>query len=272
MASHCGCGGAKTLSNHGAVQRAALRPAARPPRTRLACSASGGASSSTSSGTAGAGSYRPLVKVCGVTNAADAEVAARAGANFIGMIMWPKAKRAVSDETASAIAATAARHGALAVGVFVDEDAATIAARCGRAGIPVAQLHGDGARAALGGLPERLQVVYVLHADQSGQILTGLPDCGRAPEWLLVDGQQGGSGQAYDWSNLRPPAGAARGWLLAGGLHPGNVADAVAATRPGGVDVSSGVCGPDGLRKDAGKVEAFVAAALGAAPADGGAR
>ena len=54
-------------------------------------------------------------------------------------------------------------------------------------------------------------------------------------------------------------AGAA-GWLLAGGLHPGNVAEAVAVARPTAVDVSSGVCGPDGLRKDAAKVHAFVAA------------
>jgi len=78
---------------------------------------------------------------------------------------------------------------------------------------------------------------------------------------------QGGSGQTYDWSSLRISADSStRGWLLAGGLHPGNVAEAVAATRPTGVDVSSGVCGPDGLAKDHGKVQAFVAAALSAVP------
>jgi phosphoribosylanthranilate isomerase len=73
------------------------------------------------------------------------------------MIMWPQAKRAVSDETAAAIAAAARRHGAQAVGVFVDEDAATIARRCGAAGVGVAQLHGDGARAALDGVPPELE-------------------------------------------------------------------------------------------------------------------
>ncbi|KAI8476957.1 MAG: hypothetical protein J3K34DRAFT_399915 [Monoraphidium minutum] len=82
---------------------------------------------------------------------------------------------------------------------------------------------------------------------------------------------QGGSGETYDWSNLRVPDAGGRGWLLAGGLHPGNVAAAVAAARPTGVDVSSGVCGPDGLAKDHGKVEAFVAGALGAVP-EGAAR
>jgi phosphoribosylanthranilate isomerase len=74
------------------------------------------------------------------------------------MIMWPKAKRAVSDEVAAAIVAAAAARGAAAVGVFVDEDAATIARRCRAAGLGVAQLHGDGARAALAGLPGDLQV------------------------------------------------------------------------------------------------------------------
>lgn len=72
--------------------------------------------------------------------------------------MWPKAKRAVSDGAAAAIAAAARRHGAAAVGVFVDEDAATITRRCRAAGVGVAQLHGDGARAALQGIPSDLQV------------------------------------------------------------------------------------------------------------------
>jgi phosphoribosylanthranilate isomerase len=75
-----------------------------------------------------------------------------------GMIMWPKAKRAVSDETAAAVAAAAKAGGAAAVGVFVDEDAATITQRCRQAGIPVAQLHGDASRACLNDIPEDLQV------------------------------------------------------------------------------------------------------------------
>ncbi len=70
----------------------------------------------------------------------------------------------------------------------------------------------------------------------------------------------GGSGQAFDWNGLHVPDGwSSQGWLLAGGLHPDNVAEAVRTVRPNGVDVSSGVCGPDGLRKDAHKVRAFVA-------------
>lgn len=185
--------------------------------------------------------------------------------------MWPKAKRSVSDATAAAIAAAAREHGAQPVGVFVDEDAATIARRCRAAGIGIAQLHGDPARAALlQGLPQDLQVVYVVHATPEGQIVTPLPQqqpLDRSPDWLLVDGQQGGSGQAYDWHALKVPALGQRGWLLAGGLHPGNVAEAAAVTRPTAVDVSSGVCGPDGLLKDHSKVAAFIAAATAVQPA-----
>lgn len=73
--------------------------------------------------------------------------------------MWCKAKRAVGNETAAAIAAVAREGGAQAVGVFVDEDAATITQRCRQAGIAVAQLHGDASRAAVNDLPEDLQVI-----------------------------------------------------------------------------------------------------------------
>lgn len=79
---------------------------------------------------------------------------------------------------------------------------------------------------------------------------------------------KGGSGVALDWRALRVPADVAqRGWLLAGGLHAGNVAEAAAIARPSMVDVSSGVAGPDGLAKDAAKVQAFIAAAKGRQPA-----
>ncbi|GLC37741.1 hypothetical protein PLESTB_001472100 [Pleodorina starrii] len=215
----------------------------------------------------------PLVKICGITNPDDARHAVSSGANLIGMIMWQKAKRAVSADTARSIASVAREGGASAVGVFVDEDAATISARCRDAGIPVAQLHGDGARSALPDLDPSLEVVYVLNCAPDGTPLTQPPSQlleqmgrpgGRRPQWVLVDSAQGGSGQALDWRNLRVPAEeASRGWLLAGGLNPDNVAAAAALARPTAVDVSSGVCGPDGLKKDSAKVSAFISAAKG---------
>ena len=68
----------------------------------------------------------PLVKMCGITSARDAVIAAEAGADFIGMIIWPKSKRSVSLSTAKEISETARKHGAEPVGVFVDDDADTI--------------------------------------------------------------------------------------------------------------------------------------------------
>lgn len=85
--------------------------------------------------------------------------------------------------------------------------------------------------------------------------------CARNVEWVLLDGITGGSGEAYDWTQVQAPNGvASKGWLLAGGLGPHNVAEAIQALAPTGVDVSSGVTDDSKLRKDPSKVDAFVSA------------
>ena len=86
----------------------------------------------------------------------------------------------------------------------------------------------------------------------------------RPIEWILVDGMRGGSGKAYNYSKVKVPKGRAqRGWALAGGLNPGNVAQAIAALHPDVVDVSSGVAvSPKSPAKDAAKVKAFMQAVL----------
>ena len=86
-----------------------------------------------------------LVKVCGVTTVEDCEQAVKAGANFIGMIVWPKSKRSVTVETAAEVAAAAKAGGAVPVGVFVDESAEEIVEKCAAIGIDHAQLHGANA-------------------------------------------------------------------------------------------------------------------------------
>jgi len=209
------------------------------------------------------------IKVCGVTSPEDAKLASSGGANLIGMILWPKAARSVSLETARAIAEESRRHGSEAVGVFVDESAQTIASVCDAVGITYAQLHGDLARASFNDLPDHLGVIYVVHADSSGAIRTALPtrtgdgtgtgarERG-APDWYLVDSMKGGSGEKFDWNAVQPPTGSKRGWLLAGGLTDENVAAAIQTTRCDGVDVSSGVCDETKLKKDPRKVEAYI--------------
>lgn len=102
-------------------------------------------------------------------------MAAAGGAAFVGMILWPRAKRSVPLPVASRIAASARAFGAVPVGVFVDEDAEAIEDACRQAGVFVAQLHGDGARASLPSLPPWLSTVYVLHADKRGEVQTDMP-------------------------------------------------------------------------------------------------
>lgn len=206
-----------------------------------------------------------IIKVCGVTSPEDARLAAEGGADLIGMILWPKAGRSVSEETARAIASEARLHGSEAVGVFVDEDAEKIASVCDNVGIHYAQLHGDEARKSLTKLPEHLGIIYVVHADNSGTIQTTLPEQNeRAPDWFLVDSMKGGSGEKFDWENLQPPSGSRHGWFLAGGLNDENVSAAIRTTRCNGVDVSSGVCDETKLKKDPRKVEAYIRGATDA--------
>ena len=84
----------------------------------------------------------------------------------------------------------------------------------------------------------------------------------RHVQWLLIDGQQGGSGQALPWPKMRAPVHIAnKGWLLAGGLRPENVAEAVSILHPTVVDVSSGVTQDNGVSKDKNRVVAFIKAA-----------
>lgn len=207
---------------------------------------------------------RPLVKMCGVTSAEDAAVAARAGANFVGMIVWPKSKRSVSVSLAREIAAAARENGAEPVGVFVDESAAEIERACKDADLSIAQLHGDGARSSLfQGLPEFLKVIYVLHADKNGVIQTSFPrsESGPLVDWVLVDSLQGGSGEQFDWRNFQAPSmESRRGWMLAGGLTPSNVATALSLVTPDAVDVSSGIAGSCGILKDPARIHDFIQA------------
>lgn len=124
---------------------------------------------------ASGGHDAPLVKICGITSLQDAKLAAAAGADFLGMIMWRKAKRAVSASTAKDIASLAADYGIKSVGVFVDESAQQIQEACGAAGVHVAQLHGQQSRQALFSLPESLQVVYVMNCNDTGRLQTATP-------------------------------------------------------------------------------------------------
>lgn len=236
-------------------------------------------------------SKEPMVKVCGVTEPEDAEVAGQEGADFVGMVMWHKARRGVEVEAAEEIAEAARGEGAEPVMVFVEEGREEIEQLAEKARCKYVQLHGESARQALLGLPERLRAIYALQTGEEGQVVTpmpgelafdgeqasGNPIAGeqgwrKAADWLakgrrtvdymLVDSSSPGSGETVPWGRVQPPRGSSRrGWILAGGLNPSNVATAVSALRPNGVDVSSGVCANSARKKSHTAIRDFLAAA-----------
>lgn len=198
--------------------------------------------------------------MCGVTSAKDAEMAAQAGANFIGMILWPKSKRSVSLLVAKEISKAARACGAEPIGVFVDDDANTILQASDACNLEFVQLHGDGSRAALPMLWQDNRIIYVLHADENGNLLNHVANKESSViDWLLVDSAKGGSGKGFNWQRFQMPSLRSKyGWLLAGGLHTDNVCEAATMLRPDGVDVSSGICASDGIQKDPGKISSFM--------------
>lgn len=200
-----------------------------------------------------------LIKICGVTSAGDAAMAAQAGAGAIGVNLWSGSKRYVAPEAARAVLA-GVPAGVLKVGVFVNAAPVEVARAMAELGLDRAQLHGDEQAADYGELDED-RVIKVVRVRDDGS-MTGAGDWNPGL-WLYdayVDGF-GGGGVAAPWPVVARAA--RRPFLLAGGLGPHNVADAIRATRPDGVDVASGVERSPGV-KDLAKVAAFVAAARAA--------
>uniref|UniRef100_A0A0E0G4N9 phosphoribosylanthranilate isomerase n=1 Tax=Oryza nivara TaxID=4536 RepID=A0A0E0G4N9_ORYNI len=202
---------------------------------------------------------QPVVKMCGITSAKDAETALEAGAKLIGMILWPNSKRSVALAEAKEISRVAQSYGAESVGVFVDDDEETILRVSDSCDLNLVQLHGDESRSLLHVLSKNNRIIYVLNANDDGKLINALPDEKYELDWFLVDSAKGGSGKGFNWQKFQMPSVRSKnGWLLAGGLHADNVCDAFYALKPNGVDVSSGICAPDGIRKDPTRISSFM--------------
>lgn len=213
------------------------------------------------------------IKICGITNLEDARVAAAAGADFLGFIFYPRSPRYIAPEVAGRIVAALRTEGlaVATVGVFVDAPLAEIERTMRVAGLDLAQLHGGEPAAQMQALSGRAFKALRPRPgnDVEAEVLLYLsvaPGAIWAPQ-LLVDayhpGAYGGTGQTGDWRLAHALARRCERLLLAGGLTPDNVTQAIAAVQPWGVDVSSGVEVSPG-RKDHGRVRAFIAAARAA--------
>ena len=212
------------------------------------------------------------VKICGITNLADALAAVEAGADYLGFIFYPPSKRSVEPGAAREIAAVLRQRPdcPLLVGVFVNETAARMAAVLDEVGLDLAQLSGEepaalvtDARSVLYGRGYKaIRPASLAEAETAAQQYAAPV----APAILLDTyhpALRGGTGKTGDWEVAAALAQQTAGLMLAGGLTPENVAAAVRLARPYAVDVASGVEAFPG-RKAPGKVRAFVAAAKAA--------
>jgi len=196
------------------------------------------------------------VKICGITRAEDALAAARLGADALGFNFWPGSKRFVAPTAARAIVARLPPF-VVPVGVFVNQPEEEILAVARETGVRVLQLHGDEPPALCARLP--LPVVKAIRVD-AVRSLSALASYEVAAFLLDTPSRGfGGSGAPFDWS-LAEGVSEVAPVILAGGLTPENVAEAIRAVRPYAVDVAGGVESAPGV-KDLARLARFIATA-----------
>jgi phosphoribosylanthranilate isomerase len=200
-----------------------------------------------------------FVKICGVTSEEDALLAVAMGADAVGFIFAPSSRQIAPQKAADIVKRLPTEI--VTVGVFRFETRQRIVDIVHQTGLRAAQLHGHESPADSRWV--RARVPLVIKAFASGD--PGLDDADDyGADAILIDSAVPGSGEVFDWS-LAEGAPSNRKVILAGGLTPDNVADAVRRVRPWGVDVATGVESAPG-RKDARKLRAFIQTARLAEP------
>ncbi|MFZ0871719.1 MAG: phosphoribosylanthranilate isomerase, partial [Rhodanobacter sp.] len=197
------------------------------------------------------------IKCCGMTRVEDALLAARLGADAIGLVFTARSQRRVELSRATEIR-RALPPFVTAVALFMDDDAALVHEVMRVVQPDLLQFHGQEDDAWCAQFGQRY--LKAIAMGEGEPALSRLHDYPRAAG-LLLDGhglgEAGGSGRVFDWSRM--PSGLVQPLILAGGLNPQNVAEAIRIARPWAVDVASGVEASPGI-KDAAKMAAFIAA------------
>jgi len=200
-----------------------------------------------------------FVKICGITRLEDAQAAVDAGANAVGFVFWPKSPRRVDVERAREIA-SALPEDVTTVGVFVDQPLHEVNDVARRVGLRAVQLHGSEDSEYVRAMTRPVIKAVAVLGSQT-------PDVNAWPSnvTVLLDVhdpvKKGGTGKTIDWT-VAASVASRRNVLLAGGLTPQNVGDAIARVRPYGIDVSSGVEVEPGI-KDHGRIKALFEAVHG---------
>ena len=200
------------------------------------------------------------VKICGITRVEDALAAAAAGADAIGLVFYAKSPRAVDIEQARVILAALPPF-VTTVGLFVDAELSELERILASVPLDLLQFHGDESvqQCEAFGRPY-IKALRVKAGDDIAAQVARYPSAQGILLDAYVEGVPGGTGEAFDWSLI--PQTLSKPLILAGGLRPDNVAEAVSRVRPYAVDVSGGVEASKGV-KDVEKVDAFIRAARG---------
>jgi len=209
------------------------------------------------------------VKICGLTEEEMVDAAIDAGADFVGVVFFDKSPRGVTIERANELLEFVPEE-VMRVGLFVDPDNAFLDEIMNNLRLDLFQFHGKET-------PQRIEevrmeygmpVMKALHIASAAD-LDAAEDYAQVADWLLFEAKPpagadrpGGNATSFDWSLLKGRKFSCP-WMLAGGLHPDNVAEAIAQSGARAVDVSSGVESAPGV-KDAEKIAAFIRAAKGA--------
>ncbi|WP_371616568.1 phosphoribosylanthranilate isomerase [Streptomyces sp. NBC_00454] len=196
-----------------------------------------------------------FIKICGLRTPGDVEAAVAAGADAVGFVFAPGSPRTVDAATARELVA-GVPDGVLTVGVFRGQPVDEVRRFAEESGVRAVQLHGEEGPeefAALRAEGRTLLRATAQHVERCGEY---------GEDLLLIDAPDPGSGKPWNWGSQEFTAPAGR-WLLAGGLTPGNVGEALSVTGAWGVDVSSGVERERGVKSPE-LIRAFIAAARGA--------